>query len=95
MSPRKDKPPKKPKFPRRKWAPGQAPRAEKPKKGGGYDRLKENREAEREGDWPMDAETEAAVREGLEQLRRGEFAEPPDMEADAAFLCDDEDDAEE
>ena len=36
-------------FPRRQWEPGQAPRVEKPKKGGGYDRRaeREDRAAEK------------------------------------------------
>jgi len=42
MMTRRDKP-KKPRFPRAKWQPGQAPRVEKPKKGGGYDRTRERR----------------------------------------------------
>lgn len=36
---------KKPRFPRKLWLPGQAPRTEKPKKGrGSYDRRQEKRE---------------------------------------------------
>jgi hypothetical protein len=34
---------KRPRFPRKLWLPGQAPRTEKPKKGGGYDRPREKR----------------------------------------------------
>jgi stalled ribosome alternative rescue factor ArfA len=38
-----------PRFPRRKWDPGQKPRIEKPKKGkGSYDRTRENRQDEEE-----------------------------------------------
>ena len=33
-----------------------------------------------------DAETLAAVREGLAQTARGEFAEPPDLEADRQLI---------
>jgi hypothetical protein len=41
---RKRSRPKKPRFPRRQWLPGQAPRVEKPKKGkGSYDRNREDR----------------------------------------------------
>ena len=37
--------PKKPRFPRKQWVAGQAPRVEKPKKGrGSYDRRQEKRE---------------------------------------------------
>ena len=37
--------PKKPRFPRKQWVAGQAPRVEKPKKGrGSYDRRGEKRE---------------------------------------------------
>jgi len=35
-------------FPRRTWEPGQKPRIEKPRKGGGYDRTREKREGEEE-----------------------------------------------
>jgi hypothetical protein len=44
---------KKPRFPRRQWLPGQAPRIETPKKGkGSYDRRREERatQAEAEGE---------------------------------------------
>ena len=44
-SKRRGKQPK-PKFPRRTWEPGQKPRVEKPKKGGGYDRTRQRREDE-------------------------------------------------
>ena len=38
--------PKKPRFPRKQWVAGQAPRVEKPKKGrGSYDRRRVKREA--------------------------------------------------
>jgi hypothetical protein len=39
----KRKSPKVP-FPRKQWQPGQSPRVEKPKKGGGYDRVQERRQ---------------------------------------------------
>lgn len=37
-----------PRFPRRRWQPGQSERTAKPKKGGGYDRTRERRAAEEE-----------------------------------------------
>ncbi len=37
------KKPQPPKFPRRRWSPGQAERAETPKKGGPYDRARQHR----------------------------------------------------
>ncbi|MBM4018165.1 MAG: ribosome alternative rescue factor ArfA [Planctomycetes bacterium] len=41
--------PKKPRFPRRRWLPGQAPRIEKPRKGkGSYDRSRQGRDARRQ-----------------------------------------------
>ena len=46
MTPRRDgKEPKRPKFPRRRWAPGQTERAEKPDKGAGYDRRRDKDDA--------------------------------------------------
>jgi hypothetical protein len=50
---------KKPKFPRKKWKPGQAPRVEPPKKGKGasYRRTEEEAEAEEEvADYQADDE---------------------------------------
>ena len=44
------KKPKPPKFPRRRWSPGQVERTETPKKGGSYDRARERREVEDEAD---------------------------------------------
>ena len=44
-----------PKFPRRRWAAGQTPRAEKAKKGkGSYDRRGERREVRKETEEPSD-----------------------------------------
>ena len=37
-----------PRFPRCTWQPGQKPRVEKPKKGGGYDRTRQKRQNEKE-----------------------------------------------
>jgi len=37
-----------PKFPRRRWAPGQVERVETPKKGGHYDRARRRRRTEEE-----------------------------------------------
>ena len=37
-----------PRFPRRTWEPGQKPRVEKPKKGGGYDRTRQKMRDEEE-----------------------------------------------
>jgi len=40
--------PRPPKFPRRRWSPGQVERAEKPARGGGYDRDRQKDEAQEE-----------------------------------------------
>jgi len=48
--PRDGKRPRPPKFPRRRWQPGQTERAEPPEKGAGYDRRRRRREAEDEID---------------------------------------------
>jgi len=46
---RKRSRPKKPRFPRRQWLPGQAPRVETPTKGkGSYDRRGEKRQTQTE-----------------------------------------------
>lgn len=43
-----DKEPRPPKFPRRRWLPGQVERAEEPAQGGGYDRDRQKDEAHEE-----------------------------------------------
>jgi len=47
-SPRSPDRPTPPKFPRRRWQPGQAERVERPDKGAGYDRRRADREAKEE-----------------------------------------------
>ncbi|HUU11806.1 MAG TPA: hypothetical protein VM431_14870 [Phycisphaerae bacterium] len=42
--------PKPPKFPRRRWSPGQVERTKKPDKGGAYDRARRRREETEEVD---------------------------------------------
>ena len=43
-----EKRPKRPKFPRRQWLPGQTERVEPPKKGAGYDRPRERQDTDKE-----------------------------------------------
>lgn len=45
-----DKKPRRPKFPRRRWTPGQVERVEEPKRGSGYDRERQKDEAREEID---------------------------------------------
>ncbi|KPK45872.1 MAG: hypothetical protein AMK72_10435 [Planctomycetes bacterium SM23_25] len=48
--PGRRKKPKPPKFPRRRWSPGQTERVEEPKRGAGYHRHRERRDAGEEVD---------------------------------------------
>ncbi|MBL7139579.1 MAG: hypothetical protein ISS74_01580 [Planctomycetes bacterium] len=52
--PSDDDRPRPPKFPRRRWQPGQVERAEELRKGAGYDRRREDREADEEIDEELD-----------------------------------------
>jgi hypothetical protein len=49
-----DDEPRPPKFPRRRWKPGQVERVEEPERGGGYDRRRAHREAGEEIDDALD-----------------------------------------
>jgi len=45
-----EKKPRRPKFPRRRWSPGQVERVEEPKRGGAYDRDQRKEEGREEID---------------------------------------------
>jgi len=45
-----------PKFPRRRWAPGQVERVETPKKGGHYDRARRRRRTEEDAEESQEQE---------------------------------------
>ena len=53
---KRDDRPKPPKFPRRRWSPGQAERTEKPDKGGAYERARRRRRSRDEVDESLDDE---------------------------------------
>jgi len=46
----RDDKPRPPKFPRRRWSPGQVERVEESERGGGYDRRRHKKEAQEEID---------------------------------------------
>jgi len=62
---RNGKKPRRPKFPRRRWKPGQVERVEKPVKGSGYERRRQQRDAEQE------------IEEGLDETRRSDESPRP------------------
>ncbi len=77
MAAKKDR--DKPRFPRRKWKPGQAARVEPPEKGKGasYRRDREQEETEREiQDWRRRRRDEPAAADDDDKETPGDTAEP-------------------